>query len=75
LGSAMARIKSPTLVMGISSDILYPTYQQLQIHHMLTQQGVDSTYVEIESTHGHDAFLINFDQVGAPIATFLETNH
>jgi homoserine O-acetyltransferase len=75
LGSAMARIKSPTLVMGISSDILYPTYQQHQIHHMLTQQGVDSTYVEIESPHGHDAFLINFDQVGAPITSFLEANY
>ena len=72
LHNAMSRIKSPTLVLGISSDILYPTYQQKQIHSMLTEQGVDSTYVEIESPHGHDAFLINLDQVGAPIRKFLE---
>lgn len=39
---------------------------------MLTQQGTESTYVEIDSPHGHDAFLINLDQVGAPIRSFLE---
>ena len=72
LDTAMSRIKAPTLVLGISSDILYPTYQQKQIHSMLTEKGVDSTYVEIDSPHGHDAFLINFDQVGAPIKAFLE---
>jgi len=72
LDTAMSRIKAPTLVLGISSDILYPTYQQKQIHSMLTEKGVDSTYVEIDSPHGHDAFLINFDQVGAPIKSFLE---
>jgi len=72
LDNAMSRIKAPTLVLGISSDILYPTYQQKQIHSMLTEKGVDSTYVEIDSPHGHDAFLINFDQVGAPIRAFLE---
>ena len=72
LDTAMSRIKAPTLVMGISSDILYPTYQQKQIHSILSEKGVDSTYVEIDSPHGHDAFLINFDQVGAPIEAFLE---
>ena len=72
LDTAMSRIKAPTLVMGISSDILYPTYQQKQIHSILSEKGVDSTYVEIDSPHGHDAFLINFDQVGAPIDAFLE---
>jgi homoserine O-acetyltransferase len=39
---------------------------------MLTDNGVDSTYAEIDSPHGHDAFLINFDQVGTPIKSFLE---
>jgi homoserine acetyltransferase len=29
-------------------------------------------HVEIESPHGHDAFLINLDQVGKPVAEFLE---
>jgi homoserine O-acetyltransferase len=71
LRAAMARITSPTLVMGISSDILYPAYQQRQIHEMLLEVGTKSDYVEIESPNGHDAFLIDLDQVGGPISSFL----
>ena len=39
---------------------------------MLRSEGRDSRYVEIDSPHGHDAFLINLDQVGEPIAEFLD---
>jgi homoserine O-acetyltransferase len=73
LERAMARITMPSLTIGISSDILYPTYQQKQIHDLLQRQGTPSTYVEVDSPHGHDAFLINLDQVGKPIKKFLET--
>ena len=68
----MARIRVPTLTLGIWSDMLYPAYQQRQIHEMLRSNGVPSRYVEVDSPHGHDAFLINLDQVGAPIARFLD---
>ena len=71
---AMARIGSPALVMGISSDILYPTYQQRQIHDLLLAGGTKSDYLEIDSPHGHDAFLIDLDQVGPPIKAFLEAS-
>ncbi len=74
LERAMGRIRAKTLVIGISSDILYPTYQQRQIQSLITANGVACSYVEIDSPHGHDAFLINIDQVGAPIRNFLESN-
>jgi homoserine O-acetyltransferase len=73
LAAAMARVSSPALVMGISSDILYPTYQQRQIHDLLLSGGTKSEYVEIDSPHGHDAFLINLDQVGPLVESFLES--
>jgi len=73
LEHAMSRITMPALTIGISSDILYPTYQQKQIHELLQKQGTPSTYVEVDSPHGHDAFLINLDQVGAPIKKFLDS--
>jgi homoserine O-acetyltransferase len=69
---AMARIGAPTLTVGIWSDMLYPSYQQQQIHRMLQANGTPSQYVEIDSPHGHDAFLIDLDQVGAAIAPFLD---
>jgi homoserine O-acetyltransferase/O-succinyltransferase len=72
LESAMARVRVPTLVLGITSDMLYPIYQQRQIHHLLARHGTPTELVEIDSPHGHDAFLINLDQVAEPIGTFLD---
>ncbi len=71
VAGAMARVQASSLTLGISSDLLYPNYQQRQIDELLRSEGVDSTYVEVDSPHGHDAFLINLDQVGEPIAEFL----
>jgi homoserine O-acetyltransferase len=72
LASAMARMAAATLVIGISSDLLYPNYQQRQIDEILRSEGVWSRYVEIDSPHGHDAFLINVDMLGGPLADFLD---
>ena len=70
---AFARIRVPTLTMGIPSDVLYPAYQQLEIRDALRAQGVRAEHAVIDSPHGHDAFLIDVDQVGAAVAAFLET--
>lgn len=72
LKAAMARIQAPALVLGISSDVLYPNYQQRQIQQLIAAGGTVAEYVEIDSPHGHDAFLINLDQVGPPVAQFLD---
>jgi homoserine O-acetyltransferase len=72
LERAMARVTVPNLTIGISSDMLYPAYQQRHMSSLLSEVGVPNEYVEVVSHHGHDAFLINFDQVGEPIARFLD---
>ncbi len=69
---AMERIQVPSLTIGINSDILYPPYQQVELSRLLCRRGLACEYVEIDSIHGHDAFLIHFDQVGEPIRRFLE---
>ena len=71
LERAMARVTVPTLVVGIWSDMLYPSYQQEDIQRMVAANGVPSEYVEIDSPHGHDAFLINGDQMAEPLERFL----
>jgi homoserine O-acetyltransferase len=73
LATAMGRIRSPVLTMGIWSDVLYPRYQQQQICSTLQALGGRCEYVEIDSPHGHDAFLIDLDQVGAAVGRFLRT--
>ena len=72
LAGAMGRITAACLTIGISSDLLYPNYQQRQLDEILRSEGVSSRYVEIDSPHGHDAFLINVDQLADPIAEFLD---
>jgi homoserine O-acetyltransferase/O-succinyltransferase len=72
LEQALSRIRVPTLAVGIWSDVLYPAYQQRQIASLLDAQGCRSRYVEIDSQHGHDSFLIDLDQVGAALGPFLD---
>ena len=70
LRAAMARITARALVMGVNSDVLYPDYQQLEL--VEGMHRARATYREIDSPHGHDAFLIEHEQVGDAIRTFLE---
>jgi len=72
LDRAMARVEAPCLSIGISSDMLYPSYQQRQIAELLGSVGTPAAFFEIDSPHGHDAFLINLDQIAATVADFLD---
>lgn len=72
LEAAMRRITVPNLTIGINSDMLYPDYQQKHMSELLSATGAANEYVEIDSHHGHDAFLIHSDEVGAPIGRFLD---
>ncbi len=72
LERAMARITVPNLTIGINSDVLYPPYQQRHMSELLGANGAPNEFVEIDSHHGHDAFLIHFDEIGEPIARFLD---
>ena len=62
----------PSLTLGITSDMLYPIYQQRQIAEILASEGHPAAFVEIDSPHGHDGFLIETEQVGEPLARFLD---
>lgn len=71
IDAALARITVPTLLLGVDSDMLYPTYQQRQIADGLAAAGTPAEYVEVHSPHGHDGFLIDVDQVGGAVSEFL----
>jgi homoserine O-acetyltransferase len=68
---ALRRIRVPSLIVSISSDQLYPPYQQQDLRDRLAAQGTPCQYVTIESPDGHDGFLLETDQVGDPLAAFL----
>jgi homoserine O-acetyltransferase len=59
------------LVMGSPSDILFPLQQQQQIADGLRAGGVDVQFLSVDSPAGHDAFLVEPQRFGPPIAHFL----
>jgi homoserine O-acetyltransferase len=70
--AAVRRITAPVLAMGITSDILYPSYQQQHLVDLCRSAGGTAEYHDIDSPHGHDAFLIEFEQVASALVPFLE---
>ncbi|MHA1835468.1 MAG: homoserine O-acetyltransferase MetX, partial [Candidatus Odinarchaeia archaeon] len=74
LKEAFKNVKAKVLVIGISSDWLYPTYQQKEIVLALSANNVDVVYHELESQYGHDAFLLEKGQMTYIIKNFLSKN-
>lgn len=64
----LGRLTIPVLVMGIDSDQLYPTYEQKELAELIP----NAIYKEIHSVYGHDAFLIEFEQINGTLRRFLE---
>jgi homoserine O-acetyltransferase len=49
--------------VGIEGDILYGTNQVKTMVDAAREAGMDAAYREILSTKGHDAFLVEWDQL------------
>ncbi len=64
-------IDAPTLGIGISSDILFPRSYTIEFVDHLRKLGVDAHYQELDSPHGHDAFLVDFDQLNERMGDFI----
>lgn len=62
------------LAVGISSDMLFANWQVEEAARTAAEAGVLAYYDEIESDNGHDAFLIDFDQLDDMIRGFLRDN-
>lgn len=73
LEDAVSRIECPTLVVGVSSDLLYPVYQQKQLAEALHSTDKRVAYTEIDTPHGHDGFLIDFPKMEPSLRQFLES--
>ena len=66
-------LKIRVLVLAFKSDWLYPAYQSREIVKACKLAGVNTTYCEINSTYGHDAFLLEVKEETHVIKHFLKT--
>ena len=69
------KIDTRFLVIAFKSDWLYPAYQSQEIAKLLKIKGADATYCEINSTFGHDAFLLEGEEETRLIKHFLEKTY
>ncbi|MFC4096524.1 bifunctional aspartate kinase/homoserine dehydrogenase I [Euzebyella saccharophila] len=50
-------------IVGVDSDLFFTAKENKDTYKQLAQANSNVTYGEVHSLHGHDAFLIEFDQM------------
>ncbi len=68
IAEALRRIEARTLVVAISSDILFPP----EAHTPMREHIADVEYHLIESEFGHDGFLVEHEKLNTIICNFLK---
>ncbi|MEN0048356.1 MAG: homoserine O-acetyltransferase, partial [Bacteroidota bacterium] len=67
LKKALQQVKSPTLVVGIQSDVLFPISEQ----RFIAKYIPDAQFETIDSLYGHDGFLIEYKKLTYLLEEFL----
>jgi len=71
LVQACSRIRADVLLASFSSDWLYPPEQVRSLAFALAACGQPASYADIHSRYGHDAFLVETEQVSRMLRAFL----
>ncbi|NLU49001.1 MAG: homoserine O-acetyltransferase [Syntrophomonadaceae bacterium] len=72
IDQACQRIKSRLLLVSFSSDWLYRPEQTKELAQALYRNRKLASYVNIDSSYGHDAFLLETDKLSYLVRCFLE---
>jgi homoserine O-acetyltransferase/O-succinyltransferase len=73
LDSIFKGVKVKIMVIAFKSDWLYPSYQSREIVRACKLAGLETTYCEVSSTYGHDAFLLRVNEETHLIRHFLNS--
>jgi len=72
LEQAFAAVKAETLVIGFTSDWLFPPEQNREIALALLRAGKRASYAELDTDLGHDSFLLESPRLYGLVRGFLE---
>lgn len=67
-------IKSNIVIVGVDSDLFFTAEENRETQRKLAVTHPNVTYSEINSDHGHDAFLIEFEQLEKIIEPIFRPN-
>lgn len=73
--AAFRRIRSRVLLIGISSDWLFPAADVHALAERMRAVGVNCEYAELASDHGHDGFLADPAGLSALLRPMLMPDH
>lgn len=65
-------LRASFLVITFTSDWLYPSYQSREMVKALKINDCDVSFVEINTKHGHDSFLVETESQSRLIANYLK---
>lgn len=71
LAQGLKPMKCKCLVVSFSSDWLFPPEQSREMVRGMLKNDLDVTYCNIDSSYGHDAFLLEDATLGELISNFL----
>ena len=74
LYEAIVRIKADITLISFKSDYLFFSKEMEHIHKMLKRNKQNSSYYDIKSNYGHDAFLVEIEKFDMIIKEKLEKN-
>ncbi len=66
--AALKTIKAKTLVIGITSDVLYPVSEQEYLQKTIPEAQLLSIY----SDYGHDGFLLEYEKIESALQVFID---
>ena len=72
LEAAVAPVEADTLVVGFTSDWLFPPEQNRSLALALLRAGKRASYAELATDLGHDSFLLESEQLYTLVRGFLE---
>lgn len=73
MADAFDHVKARFLIVSYTSDWLFPSAQSKELVRALLKRGVDATYMEIQSSYGHDSFLLEVERLKGLTWDFLGT--
>jgi len=75
LPKALDKVTMPCLMVSFTSDWLFPPAQSQDVVRAMLKNGTNVSYCNIDSSYGHDAFLLEVETLGDLLSNFIRNSY